>query len=428
MAGRPIGSGAREGIPTCPRHPRSHVVRGGSYGRAGARRQLFYCYPPDEARHRFTGALARQMLDGASECDTCESHLAPHQGPAIPEHFDFTVHQAARALVQVAGGVTYSDSTRAARRGVGRATGNRRAQLSANWVETLAPLVTAPLAETHWPETIVCDSTYYRRKDRVTGWPVLAFSVLAVWGYEAGQSTGRLWALHASHTAQTADWQRLFDQLDGMPTMVIEDQAGAAHKAAALKWPQIHTRSQWSSPPAEPFLWDCEHHLRETLSAQLRKQFIIPVPAFVALADRAFSSVADWNALRVAAVQGRYHAVDQWCARNDAQVRAQLVWRPQLPPHFTNGAVEAAIFQTRGFIDGRELSLRNKYRTNQLLELLRAHINDRAVEADFSRTLRLSLEAGASRARQLECADTGTRGQRVGGVLVRSTVLPSLWR
>ena len=47
MAGGPIGSGAREGIPTCPRHSRSHVVRGGTYGRAGARRQLFYCYPPE---------------------------------------------------------------------------------------------------------------------------------------------------------------------------------------------------------------------------------------------------------------------------------------------------------------------------------------------------------------------------------------------
>jgi len=428
MAGRPVGSGSREGIPACPRHPRSHVVRGGTYGRAGTRRQLFYCYPSGGTRHRFSGALSHQMLDGASECDVCESHLAPHQGPAIPEHFDFTVRQAARALVQVAGGDTYGDATRAARLEIGRTRGRRRPQLSANWVETLAPLVTAPLAETHWPETIVCDSTNYRRKDRVTGSSVLAFSVLAVWGYEAGQSTGRLWALHATHSAGFLDWQRLFDQLDGVPTMVIEDQAGAAHKAAALKWPQIHTQSLWSIPSAEPFLWDCEHHLRNTLAVQLHKQFITPVPAFVALADRAFSSVADWNALRVAAVQGRYHAVDQWCIRSDAQVRAQLAWRPQLPRHFTNGAVEAAIFQTRGFINGRELSLRNKYRTNQLLELLRAHFNGHAVEADFARTLRLSLEAGTPRARQLECADIGTRGQRVGGVLVRSTVLPSLWR
>ena len=430
MAGRPVGSGAREGLPACPRHPRSHVVRGGTYGRQGARRQLFYCYPDNGPRHRFTGTLARQLLDGPRECDACESHLAAHQGPAVPEHFDFTVHQAAQALAQVAGGVSYSEATRAAQVGLGRvnAADERRAQLGANWVETLAPLVTAPLAETHWPETIVCDSAWFYRRDRVTGAKVLAFSILAVWGYEAGQNTGRLWALHATHTAQVADWQRLFAQLDGMPTMVIEDQGGAAHRAAAQQWPQVHARAQWSNPLAEPFLWHCEHHLRETLNAQMHKQFILPVPAFVALAERAFSSVADWNALRVAAKRGRYHALDQWCARNDAQVRAQLVWRPHLPPHHTNGAVEAAVRQTKEALDGRVLSMRNKYRTNQLFELLRAHINHRASEAAFARSLRRGLEVGAPRARQLECVDTGTRGRRVGGILVPSMVLPSLWR
>ena len=51
MAGRPIGSGKREGIPACPRHPRTHVVRAGAYGAGGIRRQLFYCIN-DRARGR----------------------------------------------------------------------------------------------------------------------------------------------------------------------------------------------------------------------------------------------------------------------------------------------------------------------------------------------------------------------------------------
>ncbi|MBW4029479.1 MAG: hypothetical protein HIU57_02215 [Acidobacteria bacterium] len=48
--------------------------------------------------------------------------------------------------------------------------------------------------------------------------------------------------------------------------------------------------------------------------------------------------------------------------RNDTPIGTQLSWRPHLPPHYSAGAIE-----------GRQLSLRNRYRTNQFFALWRAH-------------------------------------------------------
>lgn len=101
------------------------------------------------------------MLENDAECDTCESHLETYQGPPTPTRFDFTVREAATALNEVARGTSYSAAAVVAWENSGGqlAQDQRQPQLAANWVETLTPIVTAPLAETAWPETIVGDST-----------------------------------------------------------------------------------------------------------------------------------------------------------------------------------------------------------------------------------------------------------------------------
>ncbi len=66
------------------------------------------------------------------------------------------------------------------------------AQLTVNWVETLAPTITAPLADTSWPETIVCDSTNYFYFNPELDSRTQAFAVLFVRGYEVENSRVRL--------------------------------------------------------------------------------------------------------------------------------------------------------------------------------------------------------------------------------------------
>ncbi len=83
--------------------------------------------------------------------------------------------------------------------------------------------VRSPLAQTSWPETIVCDSTNYFYFDLASR--TQAFAVLAVWDYEARSTRGRLRARHATHTVKNRDWAELFEQLPGTPALVVCDGA-----------------------------------------------------------------------------------------------------------------------------------------------------------------------------------------------------------
>lgn len=155
------------------------------------------------------------MLLASAECDQCESHLQPFQGPPTPPRFDFTVREAATALVEVAQGTSYSTASyNAWLRGGRHEELRRQAQLAANWVQTLAPIVTAPLAK-KGPRPSCAMPPNYCYFDAEIDSRAQAFAVLAIWGYEAGESRGRLWALHATHTARDRDRAPLFDRLPG---------------------------------------------------------------------------------------------------------------------------------------------------------------------------------------------------------------------
>ena len=103
--------------------------------------------------------LSRQVLPAGHTCNACESDLAPHQGPASPP----TVREAAAALVAIGSGLTYTEAAQHARARAGppAAAVGLVAQLAANWMEALTPVVAASHQETAWPETIVCDATRF---------------------------------------------------------------------------------------------------------------------------------------------------------------------------------------------------------------------------------------------------------------------------
>jgi hypothetical protein len=366
------------------------------------------------------------MLAAGAECDECESHLEPYQGPPTPPRFAFTVKEAATALVEVANGGSYNWVGATAWHRAGRVllADQRASQLAANWVETLTPIATASLRETEWPQTIVCDSTNYFYKDPATKQSLQAFAVLAVWGYEPGPGKGRLWALSASHGATGVDWLELFNRLDGCPDLVVCDGAGSVPAAAANRWPQVTPRVNWAQVPAEPFVFGCEYHLRKNALEKMHPYGLEMDAQIMKKLELAFDSPQGWAAFRRAVAQSIN--VDAWCATVDAQVRAQSSWRPRLPAHHSNGAVEAAIERVREVISDRSVVLRNKYRTNQLLELVRAGINHQADVTAFARALRTGLEAGALPQRQLRCIDPGTRTRRINEVLVPATQVSSL--
>lgn len=104
-------------------------------------------------------------------------------------------------------------------------------------------IVTAPYAETIWPETIVCDGTDFHHTNIVTNHQDLSFNVMAVWGYEAGSAQGRLYALHAAHRSRDDQWLEVFNRLPGMPVPVSSDKDKATFHVVAAKWPQVTPRN-----------------------------------------------------------------------------------------------------------------------------------------------------------------------------------------
>lgn len=401
----------REGIPRCARHPGGHVVRCGHYGTGIARRQLFRCYPDDEASHAFSGDLPRRLLDEASDCGACGTHLAAHQGPQTPRRYHYSIQEAAAALVAVGEGKTYADAavrTRQRARG-GARTNNVQAQLVGNWVEVLAPVVTAPYAETEWPETIVCDSTEFWGAHPVTGNKMLLFCVLAVYGYETGAKRGRLWALHATHRRNAAAWGEVFGLLPGTPRLVVSDDDQAIQNAVAARWPQTTPQNNWSTVNAEPFWLSCEYHLRANAqkNAETYGHFG-DQDLVISRLGAAFTSLPGWLALR-RAVSSDEVSLDAWCLRVHDQVRAQTIWRSRLPEHHANGAAERALRDVRRVIEGREEALRNKVRTNRMLELVRVRYNRWADVEVYTRQLRSGLSGGEATPRQLTCREPGTK-------------------
>jgi len=385
------------------------VTRNGHYGTPP--RQLWRCTPDDGSTpHAFAGQLPRQMLEDGHTCPSCESELAAHQGPPSAPTYAFPVREAAAALVAVGTGATYTEAAAVARVRAGRRVmaAGLGAQLVANWVEVLGPVVTAEAAESEWPETIVCDSTNFMVTNVRTGARTQAFAVLAVWGYPAGAARGRLWSLTASHRARGADWSRVFATLPGRPELVVSDLSGAIHGAVARRWPApIPAPRNWSPVPAEPFVYRCEHHLRQNALEHFATYGITRDRTAQRLLGKAFKSPQGWAAFRRFA-KG-YVQLDHWASMADPWLRPQTYQRAKLPQHHANGAAEQAIQQTIDLIGQRAYSFRNEVRTNALLELVRARLNGRADEVAYATAIRNHLAAGGRLTPQLACVDVGTK-------------------
>jgi hypothetical protein len=335
--------------------------------------------------HRFTGIVTREVAAGGV-CDECENRIARHQGPAHPRHYMDPVRAQAAALVAVGKGESYAAAARRTRLLHGRAPtrADDGGQLVANWVEVFAPAILAVHAEEAWPDTLLLDSTDFKIRDPKTDRLVVAFNVLAAYGYPV-VGRGRLWAVTVSPTATKNDWLRLLSGIDGVgPRKVITDSAGATAAAVRLRWPDAPT----------PFFSRCEWHLRDNAAALMTTyQLAGDASPEMALLNKAFRSEAGWLAFREMA--SSYPNLDYWAATQHDQVGAQTRVREQLPAHYSVSAIEPPLSAIRAMLDARRFYLRNEARTNLLVGLMRLHVNGVADERSYAAIIRRTLEASA---------------------------------
>lgn len=150
------------------------VVFDGHYGKPGHRRQRFRCYPNGDrsAFHRFTEPLPREAAP-SGECEVCERHLEPHEGPQTPREYLFTAREIAATLMELGRGETYQSASWRVRKRFNRwptsEDGQRRmtshGQLAADWVEAFAPIVFEPHEISLWPDDwVVLDNLPFRRR------------------------------------------------------------------------------------------------------------------------------------------------------------------------------------------------------------------------------------------------------------------------
>src|SRR5665648_441208 len=268
-----------------------------------------------------------------------------------------------------------------------KATGAATRSLS-GWTPAHPSL--AENARTTWPETLVLDSTRFLVTNSWTGDTSVAFNVLGAYGYPApGQGRPRVWALAAYHQATALEWEAFLRQLDTStpPVLVISDGVDEIRNAVRRVWPAAADQ-----PLAVPFVFRCEHHLRENARENLDADCVAHWGSvrMTALND-AFRSPDGWAAFKDT-VWPKHANTYKWVKNNDAQVRAQVAARHQLPEHHSTAALDAHLGTVRDYLDSRSFVLRNQRRTTTMLGLVRLHLNGTDSPARYATALRTWLD------------------------------------
>lgn len=399
-------------VPECPNpaHAGSVRVRAGWYGRAGQRRQRWWCTPADGSpRHRFTEVLPRLSGCGEATCPECATTLEAWEGQPAPRLYGFSVRTVATALARIATGASFRSTaalirTEARRlrpvpeqvRGRKFYDPNRHAQLVSDWVAVFAPVIWQAHAPTTWPGRLLLDEFGFRAgasPANLRGTPL--FSVLGAVGYPAAGARPRVWRLEAVSTANSWAWQEFLGTLSGRPEVVVTDGGPALAKAVPAVWPQVPVRR-------------CEWHLMRALTSTLPEPVRTdPGHPVTRAAAWALRSPVHWRELEEAleplAATGQLPATRAWVARHREAVQAQITDRDPLGPH-TLGPVEELFRHLDNLLDDRAHLMTNKARTDRLLMLLAADRNGWTDERAWAELLRdhLHQRAGlADRQRQV---------------------------
>lgn len=245
-----------------------------------------------------------------------------------------------------------------------------------------APVVAAPFEETTWPKVVGIDSTNFKPGNKST----IGFSVVAAVGYEHKGDKGRVVALRAVRGGiSRSDWLRFFSRLDGLPEMVITDGDQAQVNAIeALPNSTVLRTSRW-------------HELKDWRELLTRKNTTIPhakevwkivskAPYWPAKWDNLLSDIApftsDWNRVQKSNFERWYRSRHKRIAADLARAAEKgIYWG------WSAGRAEWALKEVKQTIGPRAFGLRNEYRTQWLLELIRSRLNRRDTFEGYLRSI-----------------------------------------
>ena len=394
-------------IPACPdpAHAGSVRVRAGWYGRAGARRQRWWCTPADgSGRHRFAETLPRLACCDGATCPECATALEAWEGQPAPRLYGYPVRSVARALIRVAAGASFRSTAELIRTEAGRtrpvpprqrgqkvSDPNRHGQLVSDWVEVFAPVIWTACTTEHamagWPARMILDEHGFRASaTQANRRGTALFSVLGAVGYPRPGGRALVWRLEATAAANTGAWQGFLTVLPGRPQRVVTDGGQAITKAVTRVWPER------PGAPA-PMLRRCEWHLLRGLSDTLPESVRADPdhPLTRAMAG-CLVSIDNWVAFEAVLAQtatraGGLPATWAWVRRNREVILAQAATRDRLGPH-SIGPLEDVFRHVDNVLDDRAFTMTNKARTDRLLMLLAADRNGWADERGWAEIIR----------------------------------------
>jgi hypothetical protein len=376
-------------VMVCPRaHKGSRIVRDGIQRSGGRGKQRWRCTLSDGSYHRVLGVVSRTRAI-EDTCSECENHIAPHEGPAAPAQFEYLIREIANALIEDGHGNSYADVAKRARMraNVGKTNGVRavsKGQTVAEWMADFVPIVATPHAVKEWPPVIVLDSVSFRWTDR-DGKNHMLYSVLAAYGYDAEGKNGRLVKLDATPSGGTSGWAEFLRSLQGRPLSIVADQDVGIRRGVV---------ATWGAGSDLELIHNCEHHLRANASAAMERDKLTSTGEVRRLFRDALTSREGWDAFELAALsQPGLLNTKKWVRRWAPNLRDQTSKRPERPPVYANGAVEAALAQVRQILEPRMYSYRNRPRTNRMLELVRLSMLRADDVAAYTTAIRSHLDA-----------------------------------
>ncbi len=357
-------------------------------------------HPDGRKPHKFIEPLARRHPTvtnpraGGRRCESCEHVLDRHEGPQTPRGYVFSVHEAARLLVEVGRGTSLRWSSRTTRRDANRLSRTRfgrlipsaHGQLAQDYLATFAPVVLDAFAPPeHWPDAIVLDSkpipftlTTRHSDGTITSEPA-TYHLLGIHGYPAGRGSGRPWRMFVAGGADGAEWEKVLRSLPGTPSWVVCDDDKGIKAAVKNLWPNavIHT---------------CEGHLRRLLLDRLAADGQSPTGSFAARASGALADPSKWATFVAEANAAGLAHTSHWLAGKGPLMRRQFAARQPDRP-YSNGAIETVFDTITKRLWTRRFVFRNRTRLELALRLMLLDQEGTADELRYREAIRKALFA-----------------------------------
>lgn len=410
---RPRNPTARR--PPCPRGHQGDIWLDGFYGHdPHHERPRFRCVPridPHTGKrpplhadgtheHKFIEPLARRHPvghAGASHfCEECEHVLDRHEGPQTTRDQVFSIREAAHALVEVAQGRSMREASWTARESAHRFTTNRwgqqepsqHGQLSSDQLAMFGTLVRDALMPTEWPDAVALDETSFE----VVVTDISPFgkvskpgtvSVLGIYGYGDGRSSGRAIALSPRGGADKVEWEAVLRSRKGEPSWVVCDQGKAVMSAVRAVWPNAT-------------IYVCEAHLRMLGEQRLAADGFDRHHSLWASLRRAIPSQAGWEVFeREAGMAGAGRTL-AWMATTRPLMDRQWAIRDPSKPH-SIGGLETVFGEIIRRLGDRRFVFRNRVRLELVFDLMALDMARMATERRFREVIRDALLANGGR-------------------------------